>query len=513
MQELPLIIDFRSGLNPETEAYSRSNSPFLSDLDGLRVAPSGLESTIIPTDPFNGQVVDDYPFPNLGKGDYISYLFFRSRVESVDSSWNRTPLTLTATNGSDVTITEGGRWDFVDLKEAFYASNGEVVIFKTGLDNLFDLTTRYWIEKSFKVNAITEHMGRVVVGGPTTEAWSNDILDLFNSMLSCINDAIYPDTDDVRSNWVIWSSVGGGDFPLWLFYPQEYPIEYRPNTETLQDRIAAGDFGWAPMPYDGAVLGLKSLGKNLISYGEGGIAVLQPVVGGGDIAPTFGINKLSSVGIYSRGSYSGSSSVHYFLDPNGDLWRLTGSLELNRLGYQDYFKSWIDNEDEVSLYFDEIEQELYLTNGEESFLYSNSGLSSINGVYTWVTTHRSKVYGSSVENSSKYKSLCSSKFDGFKREVKTITAIHLDVETDGLVEVSVKYKYNLKDNWNQTSWHRLNNEGNTALRIAGSEFQFCIRVSNESYFRLGRATLKVQYADKRFSRGPSQGTNIARDVS
>ena len=516
MQELPLILDINRGLNPDPYGFNSRNSNFVTDIKGFRVDQYGLRNPRAILDPFNGLVTKDYPFPQLSKGVVDKYLFYRNRVENVDDSWNRSSLTLTPTNGSDSSIIEGGVWHYADLGGAFYATNGSSVVFKTGLDTLFNMPIRYWIENSFKINTITSHMGRVVIGGPTTEAWGYSIQDTFSSMLACIGDGLFPSTNDVKKNWVIWSSIGGGDFPLWLFYPQEYPIESRPTIEMLQDRIARGDFGWSIMPYSGEVYKLASLRKALISYGSDGIAVMNPVIGSGDIPATFGIELLSSVGIYSRSSVNGNRNVHYFLDNYGELWRLTASLELTNLGYRDVFSSWISNNDNIVFTYDDLENELHITNGSSSYvLNQGTDLVESSEVYTWMLPQGGQVYGTYQEPSSEltYKTICSSKFDAFRREDKTITSVNCEIETDGLVEVSFKYKYNLKDEWNQTSWTRLNNEGNAALRITASEFIFCLRVSNDTYFNLGRVTMKAQYGDKRFSRGPNQGTNLSRDVN
>jgi hypothetical protein len=67
MIELPIVIEseLRGGLRPQAQGRAGINSPFLLNLEGVRVGQLGLEPFEVAQDPFLGLVPVDWPFPQL----------------------------------------------------------------------------------------------------------------------------------------------------------------------------------------------------------------------------------------------------------------------------------------------------------------------------------------------------------------------------------------------------------------------------------------------------------------
>ena len=97
--------------------------------------------------------------------------------------------------------------------------------------------------------------------------------------------------------------------------------------------------------------------------------------------------------------------------------------------------------------------------------------------------------------------------------MKTLTGVAVGYGSEGTVEVAVDYKYNSKDEWETSDWVQLNNEGNAMLRVTALEHRIKLRATDPTSFNVEQVTLKYQYGDRRFRRGPVDGTRVGRNVN
>jgi len=525
MIELPIIFEseFRAGLRSQATGLASVNSVFLEDLVGMRVDEFGLEPQELQRDPFNGLLPVDWPYPQLFRGDDVSLIGRRAAVQLVteaSSMWSTSSLTLYDTLNPLTTkaVTEGGVWHHADVGNAWFLFNGACTVFTTGLDPLVPQSQKYWINDSITINTGCVHKGRIVVGGLGSDLWSQTMQEVFQKMRSSINNDVITSFDDIGSNYILWGSAGGGDFPLWLFMPLQYPHSLRPTYERFIERLKRGQLGWFPCTFRGTVLKVMGLGNHLIAYGSDGINALTHTLGEGDIPATYGLNasineQLKWIGIYDRGSVGGNSSIHFFLDTQGVLWSLDANLRLSRLGYEEYLLPFVNNSEKVVMTYDDLLGDLYISSDKRSFLLSRSGMSKSNYRYsTFVNWGGVKYAIPHVPDEAEtlYSSLQTSRFDLGGRDHKTITAIEAAFQGGGTVEVALQYKYNTTDAWAQTSWVPVNPSGNTMLRVQGLEFKLLLRASDPTTFALERVTAKVQRPDRRFVRGPREGSRVAR---
>ena len=527
MIELPIIFEseLRGGLRPQATGLASVNSVYLEDLAGLRVDEFGLEPQVRGNDPFNGLLPVDWPYPQLFRGDDVSLLGQRTAVKTVSeasSMWSTSSLTLYDTSNPLTTkaVTEGGVWHHADAGNSWFLFNGACTVFTTGIDPLVPQAQKFWINDSITIKTGCVHKGRIIVGGLASNVWSQTMQEVFNEMKASIDNDVITGFDDIGSNYILWGSPGGGDFPLWLFMPLSYPATYRPTYDRFFERLKRGQLGWFPCTFRGTVLALKSLGDHLIAYGSDGINALTHTLGQGDIPAGYGLkstvnDRLRWIGIYDRGSVGGNSSIHFFLDNQGVLWSLDAGLNLKRLGYEEYLLPFVSNSEEVVMTYDELLGDLYISSSERAFQLTRNGMSRCNYRYSSFINWGGSSYALSHipdVDETLLASLKTSRFDLTGRDHKTITAVEVACQGGGTVEVALEYKYNKEDSWEQTSWVEVNPNGETMLRTQGLEFKLLVRASDPSSFSLERIVAKVQRGDRRFARGPREGTRVARNA-
>lgn len=528
MIELPVIFEseLREGLRPQSTGLASVNTVFLEDLAGMRVDEFGLEPQVLQRDPFNGLLPVDWPYPQIYRGADVSVIGQRAAVKLVteaSSMWSTSSLTLYDTTSplTTKTVAEGGVWHHADAGHSWFMFNGSCVVFTTGLDTLVPQDQKYWINDSITINTGCVHKGRIIVGGLASDVWSETMQEILQQMRSSINNDVITGFDDIGSNYIMWSSPGGGDFPLWLFMPLQYPLSVRPTYDKFIERLKRGQLGWFPCTFRGTVLKVAELGDHLIAYGSDGINALTHSLGGEDIPAGYGLrspvnNRLKWIGIYDRGSVGGNSSIQFFLDTQGVLWSLDSDLRLTRLGYEEYLLPFVSNEETVVMTYDDLLGDLFISSDQRSFQLTPKGMSKSNYRYSTFVNWAGKKYALlhvPDTNETLYASLRTSRFDLTGGDHKTITGVQVAHQGGGTVEVALQYKYNRTDSWQQTRWVRLNPSGNTMLRVQGLEFKLLVRASDPTTFSLERIIAMVQRPDRRFIRGPREGSRVARHAS
>lgn len=137
------------------------------------------------------------------------------------------------------------------------ASNGAMAL-RTDGENV------YGTAGSFR--ALAYHRGRMVAGGFSATPFGG------LSELLTLGQAVGGIT--ATGQWdsiVLWSSIGGGDFPAWAY-------AYLRSTATAEDKLAMirrNQFGFIFLPEIGVVNGLVALENILVVTGSEGVAILQ----------------------------------------------------------------------------------------------------------------------------------------------------------------------------------------------------------------------------------------------
>jgi len=210
-------------------------------------------------------------------------------------------------------------------------------------------------------------------------------------------------------NWVWWGTVGGGDL-MWLF--DMAIMKYGSETVTTQgyqddlltssvlvdydnyaifELMKRNEFGMRPMPWQGKVVGMKQLGRHMMVYGAmsnqepvttvetnivqykqqpGGIAGLAPN------ANFYGMDFVRQlpqhVGVVGRGGFAGDEETHLIYDELDNLWLIDANLQAKRLNYSSFVSGFGSD---ISITFDNHEKEFYITDGSDTLMLNDNGLS------------------------------------------------------------------------------------------------------------------------------------------
>lgn len=499
------------GLSPDERLLR--GAPYLSKAKNVKVSERGLEPYDPIVDPFKGMKKVEYPFPQLFRGEYHTLLCDKSNIYLVDeTTWDFRDLRSIDLSGNNKVIKEGGPWHFLDMKDVFFLFNGETVIWSDATQKLKGNDKEIFVSDKRKINTGTHHRGRAVIGGFNPKNfWGDKWEFIFDSWRDQIDQAIDLPTDDIDSNYVMWGSIGGGDFPLWLYKPGNYP-------EGLEDSYMTGDeydlgnashslfiemlkknmFGFMPMPWQGEVLNIKSLGSNLVVYGDEGITIL--VQANSEMASTFGVKHVLSTGIASRSAVGGTENGHLFVDREGSIWMINAEGQPQRLGY-DQFGYDLLGEDIIVTYNPE-ENEYYICSKNKSFMFKDEGLTEIGQHITsqefvqggQVGIFNEKEFEKDVEIVTHPKDLG-------VRGIKTITNLNLGIRGGKDVKVGIEYRYNSDDEFQRSKMYPLNKEGVAFIRYSGVDFRFVVTSKTFEGFELDYIQVSFQKSDKRYSRG------------
>jgi hypothetical protein len=310
------------GLSPVTRTRL---AKYLTEAFNLRVAEEGLEPFEEVVDPFEGGGLG-FPFPQLIRGDEITLLFDETSVAHVNEGvvpWTTTPITTVSTSdgATPSAIVSGGEWHFADLKTAWYAFNGETVVFRTGLDSFHGGATKTYAHSAVKISTGCYHKGRVVIGGfDPANFWNAEWQAIFNAWKADAPQGSNIAYNDVKRNYIFWGSIGGGDFPLWLFYPgtASYAVDLGLSESSAIARLKRNEFGFMPLPFQGKVLAVKPIGDRLAVFGEDGMCLLKTY--NNELASGYGLDYSTRVGIPDRSFVGGDDKGHVWIDTSGALW-------------------------------------------------------------------------------------------------------------------------------------------------------------------------------------------------
>lgn len=515
MREFPLFLvnHYLTGLR--RQARQRTRAEALVQAKNLRIDRDGAEGFTPITDPFNGTKTVDFPWPQLFRGFRRTWLFFEGAVHLVDETttpWTSIGVTpVEPSDGTTINVLTGSDvWHFADLFGTWFATNGTCVVFEAGLEELNGSgTLQLFNNDAVTFNSIDSFRGRFVFGGfNSANLWSSPFATMFSSWKGDITESFGAniDTDDIDGNWVMWSSIGGGDFPLWLFYPSYYTYNQAPTADIVIEKLRRNEFGWMPMRWKGDVQVVKSLRDHVIVYGTDGITALTPAPQQGYFGRT---EILTGVGVPNRSAVGGDERTHIFMSTDGKLWRITNDLNVEKLDYSEFFSSFLG--DSVAITLDPESRDFYIASGTAGYLLAEEQrLSEINQYPTSVTFLEGAVIGLFEEESGGDEDevlVTTTPFDMGDRSIKTLTFIQLemeqDIDPDPTVEVAVDYRYRKDEGWTRTAFILVNREGNAYLRVAGLEFRLVVKSDGFSGFRLDTATVRYQAGDRRARRGVS----------
>ena len=483
------------------------NSPFLTELFNLKPKEWGLEPYDSVQLPFLQSTLDGenitigHPFPQLFRGRETTILADETKLYWVDESdWSLTEITIYDAYNIKVTkaITAGGPWQFADFGTNWMLFNGSCVVF----NGPYGTPLRVVVQDSVTMNAGCAHRGRGILAGfNPSNFWRDDWQSLWDTWLGNLSTGITVDESmKMGSNFVMWTTIGGGDL-YWTFYPEfavegHVPSSHSETRTLLMDTLKRNEWGFMPMPWQGTVLVVKPLGKDLMVYGDGGISILTPYM---EPAPTYGLQHIMSIGIAGRGAVGGDDNTHVFLDEAGFLWKVEKGGVAKRLGYKEYLYSMLGND--VVISYDKQEDEFYICDNNKGFVLTDRGLGEMNQLVNSLGFTDGGLVGMFESVSDNEARIVTDVLDMDYRSIKNLEVIEVGVDTAQKVEVAVDYRYRKSGSFVRSSFKELNGEGVARATVAGLEFRLAVKADGFSDVNVDYINAKWKLVDKRSVRG------------
>jgi len=502
------------GLRPNARALHRVEH--FVEAQNVQGSPYGLEGYEPVTDPFTGSETVVWPNPQVHRGELITLLFGATSLKDVNEGvvpWTAAAVTTYDPDNPSSTkaITSGGQWHVADMGSFFYAFNDSCVVFRLNVEGTLGLPNKTFVQNSVTIRTGCSHRGRIIFGGfNSANFWNESWQKIFEQWKADVESTLEGlSTTDIAGNWVFWSSIGGGDFPLWLFYPFLYDTGHSaPTAERFIELLKRNELGWMQMPFQGDVVRTKPLGDNIIVYGKDGIAALIPSKVIGETPSTFGLRELTKFGVVQRDAIGGDENSHIFIDETGELWQITGDLNVQRLGYSEFLFPMIG--ESIRINYDPQDQQFWISSDNHSFLFNNFGLYK---VYQRVTSG-AFVNGAFVglfSNQADVSALVTtSPLDMGHFGLKMITFIGVDVRASADVLVAIDYRYTRNVAWARGKWVILNKEGNARVNVSGLEFRIAVKCATSPGFEIDDGKVRWQRDDLRVVRGPDADPSVTR---
>jgi len=316
-------------------------------------------------------------------------------------------------------------------------------------------------------------LDELVVGGWGVEPFFTEDLGPITLTLSLSGEGI---SNAQKSNWIKWSNIGDATFDI-------------------DSMNVAGD---RPMKWGGFVYAIKQLGNGAVVYGSGGVSLMYPVDAP---AVSFGFKDINGVGLLSKDSVCGTSSVHYFIAKDGRLYQMEEEKGLKLLDYSEYFEGLVNPE----MFYDEYQQRVLIGDDSIGYVLTSSGLgggySSLTG-YAYVD--RVLTIASPEELQHRALEFTTNIIDFKHRGLKSIENVQVGTDTNEELYVAYDYRFSKDEDFRSTMWSRLNREGVGHLRASGVEFRVKIKSLLAHEFDVDYLSIQFKNIDRRFTRGPRE---------
>lgn len=453
MREISSVFEkgFLSGLRISPSL--RTTVEYLSCCYNLVPSPYGLEPRQDVVNPISDVSADEWPFPCLFVLSRYILLFTKTGLFKVEDDWSLTFL-LSADWGGRPQIadfmtfvvwsTPNGQWCLRD---------GAIVAELGGA--------------SFR--SCCAYRGQLIVGD----------LTLPNGPGRTSSGNIENITPVSGPSLVAWSKIGS--------------LEWEFNF--------GNEVGWAPMSWIGSVLAILPLGKELVVYGENGIAKMAPA---DSPAVTFGIADFGDIGLLNRNCVAGDGIAHVFIGTDKALYKVEPEKALSgegkiptRLGYEEFIKLL----DSPIVSFDTALRHWWVGDKNNCFILTDSGMGESGVTPTNLGRLDGTLLGITFTNGADCAIVETSPLSFSSRGIKTLMCVEADLESSNRVHGYTRWRGDFRKEFQRTKNIHLDPRGAFFPIIAGTEF--IVGLCSEDFHTLKVSKLWLHYknTDKHFSRG------------
>jgi len=285
------------------------------------------------------------------------------------------------------------------------------------------------------------------------------------------------------------------------------------NDSLFMENLKLNQWGFKPMSFQGKVLLLKELGRNIIVYGEDGIDTMIQSDPRDTSFVGYNFNELSKIGLHSRSAVGGSLNQHLFIDTKGVLWTIIlsrGIPVIQRLGFEEFFKPMVDTGREIMISYEENENRFFISDNENGFAYrivgETGGLYQIKQLVTSVVFFQGEAFGIFEDTGEEEFRITTDIQDNNIAARKFITevVINADINDPAEIKLQIQYRYNRKDQFRKSRWVRFNDEGSAFINTVAVEYKIVISGTPfELIDKLSSVIIKWQPLDRSKVRGTS----------
>ena len=434
----------------------------------------------------------DWPFPQVFQTDTGLFIAKRDGLYQVVF----TAGVLTATKLTGV-YTGSINWPFTLANCPGFPvfASGDLLVY-------YDYTTSAWV-------AFNKATLGSTAGTHWDTTWDQPVSACFFNGQVIVCGGIDSTTWPSNSRLVRWSEVGA--------------FKFLGKTATAISNVAGQVF--APCDDNEILLRCMKIGRRVIVYGTFSCFVMRPIE---DPVPSFGIKKLDGVvGIRNPLAVAGSETKQLMIDRNGEIRLITydvyENVNVEVVGYSEYLGNAQKNlnmstgEDIVIVTYNEQEDEFYISNGIESFLFREGELTRINKCITSMVNYKNAavtdssyfdyinkmpigVYSDCDDDAIIYQSdIIDQGLNGIKL-IETIEVLGT-LSTDGFVEVMIEARVDKSQAFRSTKWVRCDPNGSCAPTVQGTELRVNIRTKHFSGCTLEAIRVWWKITDRRYIRG------------
>lgn len=328
-------------------------------------------------------------------------------------------------------------WQFVDYGDYWYATNGST----TYLRDVSGGSISDAQSSSFPtVGTLVDFNGQLV-GGNVQSSWY--------------------DCDD---EYAVWGNVGSNSFSP----DQKNEAGYR--------HMGIGTI------YKALVLASRSI----VFYGSEGVAMLFPS------GNTFGYQLISMMPPLGKNTMGGREKQLY-ITSEGKLVQLS-SEGREFLGFKPHLSGM--DADLTRIMVDELRGDFYIADDNDCYLYANQQLTKATKKPTSLCLIDGVLVGPYVDSSGTVL-IELQKHDLNIVAMKSVEFAEFGIATDGIVECSMRFWYNLGQDEHSFGWSPVNDSGFGYLGATANVFTIKLRITNATSFRLPYLTYGVKLTDNR----------------
>lgn len=445
---------FKLGLVPDLTLGTQAE--YLTQCYNMVPGAFGIEArkTIeVPAVEIYGQ---KFPWPILFCLSKYNLIFTEDALFLADQSWGLTHLG-SAQWGSIPHIA-----DFIDTV-IFSTANGQWMLTPAGL-------TQNLGGASFKT--CCNFRGQLIVG--------NCELPKGPSQNSCVGPTSY-DISVGGPNYVAWSKIGQLDW--------EYSL--------------GNEVGWAPMMWQGKILALRPLLKEIVVYGTNGIAKLSPQK---DPVTTYGVQDFGDIGLLSDRCVDGDYTHHLFLGNDYNLYLVEPERALSqegrepkRLGYSHLMRSLVD----PIITFDPAYSQWWIGDANKCYVFTGRALGEVSETPSHLNRLDGRLWGFSQAHGGPKAIIETGPITFNSKGIKTLMAVEVDAELLGTQVLlgQASWKSSYQKDFRRGKKIRLDPRGAFFPILAGTEFKLLVESPRYEDFQLSKLWLHYKTTDKTFSRG------------